>query len=109
MGAIIADFVDGGVCHDMINHALAVSGIEEITGQYIRILASCAVQHPAVSFSCDCSRVQSFDKKLHFEPVDGDGDVARGGQCMVIFPALITKQGESLANKRFVLGPQEQG
>ena len=110
LGAIIADFVDSGiVCHNVVNNALAVSGIEEITGQYLRILASCAVQHPAVSFSCDCYRVQSFGKRLHFEPVDGDGDVARGGQCMVIFPALITKQGESLANKRFVLGPQEQG
>ena len=106
LGGIIADYVDGGLCHGMANHALAESGVEEITGQYLKILASCAVHHPAVSFSRDCYRMQSFDKKLHYEPVDGDGDVTRGGQCMVIFPALSSEQGESLV-KRFVLGPQE--
>ena len=108
LAGIIAGSVDGGLCHGMVNHALAESGVEKIMGQYIKILASCAVQHPTVSFSRDCHHMQSFDKKLHFEPVDGDGDLTRGGECMVIFPALLSEQGESLVNKRFVLGPQEQ-
>ena len=108
LGGIIADFVDGGACHDRANDALITSVLEDITSKYLRILVSCAVQCRAVSFSSDCHRVRSFYKRLDFEPVDGDGDVTREGQCMIIFPALIAKQEESLVNKRFVLGPQNQ-
>ena len=108
LGRSIAD----RACHDMATSALLTSGLEEITGQYLKIMASCVVHHPAVSFSEDCRVVQSFDKRMHFEPIDGDGDVSRGGQCMVIFPALLTQlEGSTdfnLASKRFVIGPQEE-
>ena len=108
LGRSIAD----RVCHDMATSALLTSGLEEITGKYLKIMASCVVQHPAVSFSDDCRVVQSFNKRMHFEPIDGDGDVSRGGQCMIIFPALLTQlEGSTdlnLASKRFVIGPQEQ-
>ena len=111
LGNIMTD-MDEGACPDRATRTLVASGLEKITGQYLGILASCAVQYPAISFSDDCSRVQPFDKQLHFEPIDGDGDVAMGGQCMVIFPALLIKrEGSSdleAVNKRFVLGAQEQ-
>ena len=112
LGNIMTDYMDDGACPDRATRTLLASGLEKITGQYLRILASCAVQHPAISFSDDCSRVQPFDKQLHFEPIDGDGDVAMGGQCMVVFPALLIKRDGSsdleAVNKRFVLGTQEQ-
>ena len=81
-----------------------------MAGDYLEILASCAVQHPPVTFTDDCQLRTEFDKKLHAEPIDGG---AAMGECMVIFPALMVKrEGEAgqweAVNKRFVLGQHEQ-
>ena len=112
LGGVITDYMEDGACPGKATRTLVASGLEEVTGQYLRILARCAVQHPAVLFSNDCSLVEPFDKQLHFEPIDGDGDVTMGGRCFVIFPALLVKREGSIdweqVSKRFVLGPQEQ-
>lgn len=113
LAGMIVDNLDGEVDYDRVTRALVSSGLEEIASRYVKILANCAVLHPLVSQASDCSQVQLFNKNLHSEPIDGDGDVTTGRKCMVIFPALSVKregsgQGWDPVSKRFVLGPQKQ-